>query len=203
MTYSGMCEDDIVWELFGKQPKHFLDIGAGGAEVLSNTRSLADKGWSGTWVDASYRSVPDLLVRQKKYPAGQIQVVHAAVSTKYEVRKIWNPSDYLITTLSVPLQERGHERTGAEEFYMSTIRVADVVAACPGPYEFISLDIEGLSLDVMKDIDYAALGCTCLCIEFLRKEHLGVDEEPIIRQYMETQGFRHYVTTQENVIMIK
>ncbi len=199
-----MCEDNLVWELFGKQPKHFLDIGAGGAEVLSNTRFLADQGWSGTWVDASYRSVPDLLARQKLYKPGQIQVVHAAVGVKHEVRPIWNPSDFLITTMDKPLQDRGHERSNAEVFYMSTCRVIDIVAACPGPYEFITLDIEGLSLDVMRDIDYAGLGCTCLCIEYLRKEHLGVDEEPIIREYMEkNHGFRHYFTTQENVVMIK
>lgn len=201
--YSGMCEDNLIHELFGKQPKRFLDIGAGGGEVLSNTRFLLEQGWSGVWVDASYRSVPDLLVRQKLFKPGQLEIVHAAIDNKAGVRRIYDPSDYLITTMCEELQKRGHERTNAPSFFMSTVRVQDIVAALPGPYNFISIDIDGLSLDVMRDIDYDALGCTAVCIEYLQKNVLGVDEEPIIRAFMETKGFRWYFTTQENVVMIK
>lgn len=203
MAYSGMCEDNLIHELYGKQPKRFLDIGAGGAEVLSNTRFLAEQGWSGIWVDAALRAVPDLLVRQKLFKPGQIEVVHAAVDKEYGVRRIYDTSDYLITTMHQPLQDRGHERKGAPSYFMSTIRVKDIWAAFPGPFDFISIDIEGLSLDVMRDIDYEGMGCTSVCIEFLRANVLGVDEEPVIRAFMETKGFRHYFTTQENVVMIK
>ncbi len=201
--YSGMCEDNIIHELFGKQPKRFLDIGAGGAEVLSNTRFLLDQGWSGVWVDAALRSVPDLLARQKLYKPGQVEVVHAAVDNKYGVRRIFDTSDYLITTMDEKLQARGHERTGAPSYFMSTIRAKDLREAFPGPFNFISIDIEGLSLDVMKDIDFDGMGCTAVCIEYLMANVLGVNEEPLIREYMESKGFRWYITTQENVIMIK
>jgi hypothetical protein len=202
MAYSGMCEDNIIHELYGKVPKRFLDLGAGGGEVLSNTRFLLEQGWSGVWVDASYRSVPDLLARQKLFP-GKLEIVHAAVDNKVGVRRIWNPSDYLITTMSKQLQDRGHERTGAESFFMSTVRVSDIAVALPGPYDFISIDIDGLCLDVMRDIDFKALGCTSLCIEYLPATVLGIDERPVIAEYMVGQGFRHYITTQENAIYIK
>jgi hypothetical protein len=203
-NYSGMAEDVIIHQLYGGQPKRFLDLGAGGGAVLSNTRYLLDQGWSGVWVDASHRSLPDLLGIQKLYKPGQVEIVHAAVDNKVGVRRIWAPSDYLITTMSKELQDRGHERTNAESFMMSTVRVADIVAALPGPYDFISIDIDGLCLDVMRDIDFKALGCTSLCIEYLPASVLGVDERPIIRKFMEeTHGFRHYIETQENEIMIK
>ena len=203
MAYSGMCEDNLIHELFGKQPKRFLDIGAGGAEVLSNTRFLLEQGWSGVWVDASYRSVPDLLARQKLFKSGQVEVIHAAISAKNELRRIYNPSDYLITTMSQPLQDRGHERTNAESFWMGTSTINDILAVLPGPYHFITIDIEGLSLEVMRTIDYRALECTAVCVEYLKAEHLGVDEAPIIVEYMKQHDFRHYVTTQENVICIR
>lgn len=201
--YSGTCEDQIVWELYGKKPLRFLDIGAGGGEVLSNTRFLLDQGWHGTWVDASPRSVEDLLARQKLYKPGQVEIVHAAVDKERGIRRIWSPSDYLITTMSKELQDRGRERSNAQSFFMSTVRVKDIVDVVQGPYNFVSIDIDGLSLDVMRDIDYDSISCTCLCIEYLTANVLGVDERPIIKEYMESKGFRFYVETPENVIYIR
>ena len=105
MAYSGMCEDNLIHELFGKQPKRFLDIGAGGAEVLSNTRFLLEQGWSGVWVDASYRSVPDLLARQKLFKSGQVEVIHAAISAKNMVDL--NEADYAFHRIAVAEMNNG------------------------------------------------------------------------------------------------
>jgi len=53
MRYSQNQEEDVIQSWFGDFVGTFLDIGANDGKTLSNTYALVERGWAGTYVEAS------------------------------------------------------------------------------------------------------------------------------------------------------
>jgi FkbM family methyltransferase len=205
MSYSTAKEDEIALEFFGKDYRgSFLDIGAADGVLISNTRLLAENGWSGVCVEGSHRNLVGLLEAYRG--RSDIQIVHAAVRGRENVGigPWWDPIECTFNaTMSHDLQSRGHERTGARLFWVYACRVQDIVKAFPLPYDYVSIDVEGVTLEVMADIDWKSMTTRMVCIEYLTEDVLGVNEVPIISDYMGQFGFKVHRVTQENVILVR
>ena len=78
--YSQNNEEQTILQYFGLQPTgRFLDIGCHDGIHLSNTRALADKGWSGVLVDPSPISFTRLMDNYSDSDRNKFKLIHAAI----------------------------------------------------------------------------------------------------------------------------
>jgi hypothetical protein len=201
MTRAQDREDELVLEHFGSFKGRFLDIGALDGQTGSNTLLLAEHGWSGVYVEASWQCLPALIATSKRFPG--TQVVQGLIAPQVGLVPFWCCPVPGHSTASAPLQARGCGREGASKIYAPAFTPLQLLEALPGPYHFVSIDIEGLTLRVAEQIPWDAIECQALCLEAFPAEILGEDERPIIRRFFEGRGWRLLADTSENVVMVR
>jgi FkbM family methyltransferase len=64
-------------------------------------------------------------------------------------------------------------------------------------FDLISIDIEGMDLDVLRQMDLTALGCKMLIVEFNGKD------QPDFDWYCAVHGMKLYAKNAENLIYVK
>lgn len=203
MSYAQDNED--AWALRHFCPDYrgrFLDLGAHDGQRGSNTLLLAEHGWSGVLVDASPQTCKRLCQTASRFPG--VEVVHAVIGMTPGLVPFWCVFDDGLSSLSTtskPLQDRGLERTGAHKFWANALTIPDLLTAHPGPYDVVSIDLEGISLDVMRAIPWDDIKCRFAVIEAFPSAVLGQDERPTVQAYMESRGFRLLAHSLENVIL--
>lgn len=202
--FSMSGEDEAVAEYFGDFVGRFLEIGAADGKILSNCYLLAEKGWGGVCVEASHRWV-DAWFKNYEGKLDRVHLVNEVLGTKgmgwgyffdcYE--------DDTASTASERLVNLGASRKNHHAINRLFITATVLLDRFPGPYEFVSIDIDGMSLPVMKEIPFGALRTRCVCVEYLHPPNAPRKEDAEIIEYLTGQGFRHLLTNQENVIMVR
>lgn len=200
MTYAQSDEDDLIVRAF--PPGHmgrFIDLGCYDGKACSNTYRLAELGWEGVGVDPSWRIVDAWHANMDQF-ADKVRLIRAAVAPTHGLIDCWD-SKGPFTTCAKWVQDRGaSERAEAQHSLVAAITPAELLAVFPRP-DVVSIDVEGMSLDLMRVFPWLASGCCCAVIEAFRPEHAGIDEAPIVRAHMEALGFTHLRTTAENVVL--
>lgn len=171
-NYSQNNEQQTVIDYFKNFIGTFLDLGANDGITLSNTYALVWRGWDGTFVEASPEAFKRLSETHKdndrlvllNFAAGNFDgeiVLHESgqllgqgdislvSSTKPEELKRWESISMPFTPVTVPCAT------------FKTLQLKSKYAK----YDFISIDIEGLDIDLLRQMDLKELGCKCLCIE--------------------------------------
>lgn len=159
MSYSQNNEEAVLFGYFGTRIGRFLDIGANDGETLSNTRALALLGWSGVWVEPSPVAYKKLSIL---YPNGHI--INAAVGLVSGEAEFHEGSDTLTSTLL----DKEAERWGRDKFRQIKVRSitpAELFAMAPGPYDFISIDCEGMDVEVLAHTPSTLRKTAAFCIE--------------------------------------
>jgi FkbM family methyltransferase len=153
MSHSQGGEEPVILEIFKDQPTgSFLDLGAFDGKTFSNTLALAEKGWSGVCVDASPRAFVALQETHKERP--DVKLVCAAVSTEpAPVTKFYDCPD-LVSSLDEAHKNKWE--AGSEvpfsEMYLPVITVLDLFTAFGFNFDFINIDLEGVSNHVLNQI---------------------------------------------------
>lgn len=162
--YSQEGEEKVILDYFGPFNGRFLDLGAYDGKAFSNTLALYDKGWSGVLVEASpqcFKSLQRIYKDRKRSSlvcacvvAGGPRMVkfyddggaNATVSTSHKQK--W---------LDVPYTE----------IYVPGIGVRQLLQAFPGKFDFISIDLEGISWEVLVELGPHLLNLKTrlLCVE--------------------------------------
>ena len=202
VRYSQNDEEDIILaRLTGNGPKRFLDIGAHDGVRLSNTRALADRGWTGTLVEPS----PDAFkVLMDNYQGrSEMNMVHVAIVPVPGMLRFEDSRGDFVSTF-----DEAHKKlwsaTGADgrpgvqfqPIYVSGITVRSLLDSFPGPYAFISLDVEGINLQIFKELPLRELDVEVVCVEYQDK----LDE---IVAHAEAQGYEKCHLTSENAIFVR
>lgn len=191
--YSQNNEQTIIVNQFRQRKGTFLDLGAFDGINLSNVRALAEMGWAGVMVEASptvfeklksnYEDFPD--VELHNCAVGAMTGIldfhdnHNAVGTLHgHEKERWKGSQQF-KTIEVPCME-------INEFLetMSTIKT----------FDFISCDIEGEDLNVIRRMDFNALKTKMICVEWNGKDKFLYDK--VLLPY----GFRLIHKNGENLI---
>lgn len=130
--------------------RRFLDIGAYHPTLLSNTRALWERGWSGIFIEASPGPVRCLVQEYGNDPRAiviaaavgvtgglvEMKVTDDALSTSvHGVHQLWKDAGGYYGTLTVPIL------TLDAFFYQFG-----------GDFSFISVDTEGTSVDIFREI---------------------------------------------------
>jgi len=169
-NYSQNNEQDFILKLFGDFVGSFLDIGANDGETLSNTYALSQLGWAGTCIEAS----PAAYERLVKTHEGNNNLVllNFAVGS-YDGEIVLHESGELLGTGDIALvsstRQDETERWSSLNMPFKDVKVpvftfTSAMGRTPQKtFEFVSVDIEGMEVEVIPQIDFAALG-TKMCI---------------------------------------
>lgn len=208
--YSQKGEDNIIWDyLTNKGIKGaFLDIGANDGNTLSNTYRFALDGWEGVLVDASpmaFKRLQEIHGENKK-----LHLFNYAITNK-DGECTFHESGHIKIhregVNNVGLVSSMHENTipkwkGRVSFQKITIpckTFASFLADSPiKKFEYISIDIEGEEMNVLKQMNLDDLGCRLLCIE-----HNQSRECPEYLSYCAQWGFTEHFRTRANIILVR
>lgn len=175
-NYSQNNEQALIAQYFqGKRQKgHFLDIGANDGVTLSNTCALALKGWEGVYIEPSPAALSKLYANlESTFPDWQsrFEVCEVAITNTTGPITMWDSGKHLSENdralLSTTKREEVKRWKGTAEF--TEIQVEGRTWAdlrLEGPFHFVSIDAEGVDLDIMQQIDFADLDTEMLIIEY-------------------------------------
>lgn len=199
-------EDEAVAAYFGDFKGRFLEIGAADGKILSNCYLLALKGWGGVCVEGSHRWV-DAWFKNYAGMLGRVALVNEAMGTR---EPGWGTffdcfGDDTASTVSERLVKLGQSRANHHPIRKYLITAREILDLCPGPYHFVSIDIDGMSVPVMREIPYDKLDTRCVCVEYLHPPNSpsGVKEDGEIIEYLAGLGFKPLLVNEENVIMVR
>lgn len=207
MTFAQNKEDLVVSSYFGNYKGRLLDIGANDGITFSNSRLLILNGWSADLFEPStafgsiyslYRDNPNVSC----YPMG--------IATKTGVRTLYESGSHLAdksdiallsTTKPTELKRwQGVDFRKKDANFISFIEWYDAAHEIdPTPIDFISLDVEGMEMEILTQIDLNEVGCRCICIEWNSVKELGQQFDDDILP----QGFSRHFVNAENIIYIK
>lgn len=178
--YSQNNEEAIIAKYFEGTTGTFLDLGANDGITLSNTYALSLNGWAGCLVEAS----PKAMARLETLYEGNknIDLVNAAIGSYNGEITLHESGEHLgkgdVALLS-SVKDSELDRWKTETFtpvVVPCINFATLMGLTRyKTFDFISIDIEGMELDVLPQLDLKALGCWLLCVEFNGKEQEKYD----------------------------
>lgn len=149
-TYAQYGEDKIVMELFREQPTgRYVDVGAHHPYRYSNTYLLYKKGWRGINIDANPHSIA---LFEKARPDDEnvcSGVGSPAVLTYYEF------SDPAVNTFDARKAEEWKQKSFLKFTGTTDVRVRPLSELVSGPIDLLTIDVEGMDLEVLKSYDWA------------------------------------------------
>jgi FkbM family methyltransferase len=184
--YSQMGQDKWVSEKVfpGVKNGFFLDVGSGDGTFLSNTKALEQKGWTGICVDAFPRNMQDRTC----------QIFKAVVFSEAGKRvKFWAAEDWgRIIDESVEMKARMQTYT-APIVEFTTVTLADILERAKAPrfIHYVSLDVEGPELQVLKGFPFDKYQIGALTVE-----HNYIEpKRSEIKALMESHGYKYVHTS--------
>jgi len=171
-------EPELVLDFFGGKPGYFVEVGANEPRVRSQTWHLEQKGWTGVLVEP----LPHLA--RKLRQTRRARVFENACSSPQ------NAGRHLPLYVAGPLSslDRGEMAPGAmpDGVIEVPIKTLDDILADAGaqaPLDFISIDVEGHEIDVLRGFDLARWRPRLVLLE----DHVG---NLIKHRYISRFGYR-------------
>jgi len=161
----------------------YIDVGANHPTSISNTYLLYRKGYRGfliepnselTWLCRLFR--PNDRVVQMGI-AGKSSVLELKVSSTPTISSFCN--DHLLSRKQVIC---------ASEL-VPVMSLDDAISCLPGTIGLLSIDVEGMNLEVLESAHSIALRSHFICIE-----HDGIQEAAVLRSILEGLNFRYMAT---------
>lgn len=200
-SYAQFGEDELALEFFGVKMGRFLDLGAFDGKTRSNTLLLAERGWSGVAVDASWEVVPKAL---EAYRNLDVKFVSAAVGVAPGLTPFF---DCMHANLSTCSEELLRKTPGMRALkgrrLVACVTVRQIAEAFPGPFDYISIDLEGMTWPVLQTMPLKDLGCRMACVEYLHPIYTVEDEGPKIKEFMAHGGFSLKASTPSNFVFVR
>lgn len=205
-SYSQAGEDVVLSFLFADKKMSkvsYLDIGTNIPDQCNNTYLLYKMGNRGVCVEADKTLIPMI---QKVRPYDKILNVGVAVSD-------YDDADFYIFDISAinTFDKDEAERRAAH----GTYRIKEVVKVplkninkiieenfTTFP-EFLSIDIEGLDLDVLKSLDFDQFPIPVICVETCTysENHVRPKDYSIV-EFVTSKGYKVYADTYINTIFV-
>lgn len=202
--YSQNSEEQFILNYFGDTKGIFFDGGANDGRTLSNTLALAERGWEGALIEASPSAFSRL---EKEHGKNKNLELHEFALGDYDGEIVFHESGELLGTGDIALvsSTRPDELLRWESLNMPFTEMKVPIFSWSSflertrfrKFDFFSLDIEGMELSVIPQIDFNELGVKMAIIEFNGKDQHLYDN------IMLPQGFRVIHMNAENIIYAK
>jgi Methyltransferase FkbM domain len=183
--YSQTGEDKWVSEAVfpGVKNGFFLDVGSGDGTIISNTKALEQKGWTGICIDAFPRNMQDRTC----------QIFKEVVFSKAGERvKFWAHTEGwggIVDTLG---SEAKNIMQTAPIVEFTTVTLADILERAKAPrfIHYVSMDIEGGELPALKGFPFDKYQIGALTVEHNYLE----PKRSEIKALMESHGYKRVHT---------
>lgn len=203
-SYSQCGEDLIVNFIFNTlNVAHptYLDIGAHHPKYLSNTHLFYRHGSRGVNIE------PDpFLFRKIKKARRSDKNLNVGLASEAGQMKLHIFTSRTLNTFSEDEATKyvngGHERIGSELIDVLTIDsvMNQYFEVTP---DFVSLDVEGMDLEILQSIDFSRFRPTVFCIETITYSRTGEGEKlTSIDEMMADRGYLKYADTYINTIYV-
>lgn len=212
ISYSQFGEDAIVSDLLEDlsiQNISYLDIGANNPQFLSNTNLFYERGFSGVLVEPNAS-----LCKKLKAARPRDTVLNVGIGTENA-----KEADYYLFSeeadglSTFSLEEAKHwEEVGMDGRKFKVERVlkmpllsinhviSNYFTECP---DFISIDVEGWDLQILKTLDFAKYSPAVFCIETLAYKNDGSGyRNQEISDFFESKGYFPFQETYANTIFV-
>ncbi|WP_167632351.1 FkbM family methyltransferase [Mariprofundus ferrooxydans] len=203
-SYSQCGEDLIVNYIFNALEvayPTYLDIGAHHPRYLSNTYLLYRQGCRGVNVE------PDpMLYRKIKSGRRRDTNLNVGMASERGSLKLHVFSSRTLNTFSeeeaVKYVNQGH--TLIEKHVIDVLTFEDVVSRYfDGAPDFVSLDVEGMDVEILQSIDFARFRPTVFCVETITYSRGGGGKKlTVIDEIMAEHGYLKYADTYINTIYV-
>ena len=186
-------DEQLVIERWTPHAGKFLDIGAWHAKQLSNTRALYEKGWTGVMVEPSPGPMRALVEEYGGDPA--IELVSAAVGPERGLLQM-HVTDLPVSTGDASVREVWATEGGyIGRLWVPVWTVEDLINQF-GPFNFVSIDAEGGSVDIFRRVVTNPMHPECICVE-----HDSKTQECL--QIAQDAGYNRYHMTSENLVFAR
>ena len=196
--YSQNNEQDCILSYFGdKNNGRFLDIGGFDAFVFSNTRSLAEKDWSGIILEPSPICYDKLVNDYGNYK--KVNIINIGIGSKTGKKRFYDSRGDAVSTFDKAhkLKWENGSKVIYDEIEVLCVSVDDFFIEWGFNFDFVDIDIEGKNFELVQTLPEELFKRTSLfCIE-----HDGKNEE--IYRHMKVFGYRQLELNGENVILGK
>ena len=204
-SYSQLGEDLVIIFIFSilkiSNPT-YLDIGTNDPKKLNNTYKLYSKGWKGVCIEPD----PVLCKKIRKVrPNDMVLNVGVGISEEKSVN-FYLMDDHRLNTFSeheaARMKTMGHTIQKMISIPLIPIHkiIKDNFATYPN---FVSIDTEGMDLDIIKTFDFTTSLPEVFCIETVIYKKGGLGKKiPEIRELMERNGYFAFTDTYINTIFV-
>ena len=193
-SYSQEGEDMLLRRYFDhSQSGFYVDVGAHHPKRFSNTYFFYRRGWRGINIDAmpgSMRSFNRLRKRDIN--------IEGAVARKEGVLTYYRFSEPALNSFSKPLSDcrlsetSSHKLVGKQPIPVRRLdRLLDEHLPENQAIDFMSVDVEGLDLEVLESNDWAKYRPRIVLVEVLGATLENLAENPIAR-FMKTNDYHFY-----------
>jgi len=210
VSYSQCGEDLIVdflltWVLKIESPT-YLDIGAHHPWSLNNTMLFYKRGLAGINIEPD----PVLFQDFTKYRKRDININKGIGFTKNsEVADFYIMSYKALNTFS---KEEAEKIDRAGNVKIETIKQVELINInelllkhySNKPLDFLSIDVEGLDLDILKSIEFEKYKINVICVETV--EYLKANDtkkKNSIKEFLFSTGYSAYADTSINTIFVR
>jgi FkbM family methyltransferase len=194
-SYSQEGEDLILERILGGQESGFyVDVGAHHPKRFSNTHRFYCRGWRGINVEPN----PDALVLFQRRRKRDINLGYGIANQQGDlVYYMFNEP-----ALNSFDQSLSHRRLSDRYQIIGTKnipvrRLSDILEEFlppATPIDFMTVDVEGLDLDVLKSNDWSRFRPACLLVEAIEFKLTKPNAEPI-HSYLERQDYELFAKT--------
>jgi len=202
-NFSQNNEQQVILNYFKDFKGTFIDIGANDGETLSNTRALALNGWCGVLVECSpkaFRKLKSLYEGSKK---GCFYMYEVAIGNNngkailHESGPLMSSEDVgLVSSLDKEEVKRFSRTVAYEQVEVKVFRWKTFLNRLyTKEFDFISIDIEGGEIDVLKQMDLSAT--KLICVETNGSQDKKKEFDTLL------EGFKVIYTSPENLIFAR
>jgi FkbM family methyltransferase len=187
-----MEEDFILMSTNRAERKRALDIGAWHPTCFSNSRALIEQGWDAVLIEPSPGPVRNLVMEYGE--AGKVQVVSAAVVVEDRIlTSIKITDDGISSEVEANVEKWKEKGKFLGDLWVPAITIEKVLY-CFGAFDFVSIDTEGSSVDLLKVLLATGMQPQCVCVEYDNR----LAEAQIAAG---ARGYKSVYTSNENVVL--
>ena len=152
----------------------FLDIGSGDGTLLSNSRALEDRGWTGICIDPFPKNMEGRTCRVLK------EVVFSETGKRVTFQASGD-----IGGVADTLGKWKGQALGAPSVELMTVTLGDILDRTKSPafIHFVSLDIEGAELEALKGFPFDRYKIGAMAVEHNEEEPKRTDIINYLRQH--------------------
>lgn len=198
-NYSQNNEQSAILAAFASDPfvGTFLDIGAWHPTDKSNTRALYEQGWTGVMVEPSPGPFSVLVA---EYGGGMprlscIQLINAAVTFESGTVEMWVTDDAVSTADQANYEKWKNHAKFNGKIQVKAVTLEEIFAE-HGEFDFVSIDAEGTSTDLMHRMFELGHFPKCVVVEHDNRTNEILSDAT-------ARGYACTLANGENLVLVK